>query len=81
MVGLARSTTLLGLTVPEFPLRLADRLVDDLQSLQQRVVVHHDRRAHSQDVAGGNPGQALAEGLLVDQLARFVEGRLRPPGP
>ena len=59
----------------------ADRLVDDVQALQQRLVVHHDRRAHPQDVAGGNPGQALAERLLIDQLARLVERRLRRPGP
>ena len=62
---------------PKFLSGLADRLVDDVEAFKQRVFVHHDGRAHAQDVTGRNPGEAFLKGVLIDAFAGLIERLLR----
>src|SRR5689334_21702276 len=64
-----RSSMRMG--VAEVALGLADRLVDYIHAFLGCVQVHHNRGAHSQNVAGGNPGKTVAERFLVDECSRF----------
>src|ERR1035437_1110393 len=57
--------------ITEVTLRFAQGLVDNIHALGSRIQIHHNGRTHAQNVAGGNPGQAVTEGRLVDPPAGF----------